>query len=476
MIAIQPRLRPPLDPGFLPAALWNRAYHQLARQDRGARRLILMLLRADGSASGHESLVLAAGHPAAPLNFRYAERLLKFLLWQKGGCRVLVAGAPEIAAYLVRVYSPRGKRAFDHAFMGEKVYGRTFTVEAVPPEALPAVQEASLSLGRHRDGCRIGFDLGGSDRKVAALIDGRVVHSEEIPWDPYFQSDPRYHVDGVDDLLRRAAARLPRVDAIGGSAAGIYVNNEVRVASLFRGVPPDLFEKYIRRMFPALQQRWGGVPFVVANDGEVTALAGSMAIGDHAVLGISMGTSQAGGYVTPAGRLTPWLNELAFAPVDYRDDAPRDEWSGDIGCGVQYFSQQGVGRLARLAGLAFPDTMPLPEQLVAVQGALASGDSRARFIYESIGVCFGYALAHYVDFYPLRHVLVLGRVTSGEGGAILLTQARAVLHAEFPELADRIQLHMPNEKDKRYGQAIAAASLPEIKGITPQPPSSPSMT
>jgi predicted NBD/HSP70 family sugar kinase len=462
MIAIQPRLRPPLDPGFLPAALWNRTYRQLVRQDRDARRLTLVLQRADGSGSAHESLVVAAGHPAASVNFHYAERLLKFLLWQKGGCRVLIAGAPEIAAHIARVYNPGGERAFDHAFMGEKVYGRPFSVEAALPKALPVVGETSLSLGRQRDGCRIGFDLGGSDRKVAALIDGRVVYSEEIPWDPYFQSDPRYHIDGVDDLLRRAAAHLPRVDAIGGSAAGIYVNNEVRVASLFRGVPPNLFERHIRRMFFTLQQRWNGVPFVVANDGEVTALAGSMTTGDHAVLGISMGTSQAGGYVTPAGSLTPWLNELAFAPIDYRVDAPRDEWSGDIGCGVQYFSQQGIGRLARLAGLAFPDTMPLPEQLVAVQRALAKGDPRACLIYESIGVCFGYAVAHYADFYPLRHVLVLGRVTSGDGGAIILTKAHEVLQTEFPALAESLRLYLPGEKDKRYGQAIAAASLPKI--------------
>ena len=77
-----------------------------------------------------------------------------------------------------------------------------------------------------------------------------------------------HHLEGVHDSLQRAAAHLPRVDAIGGSAAGVYVNNEVRVASLFRGVPPDEFERHIRRMFFTLQARWGGVPFEVANDGE----------------------------------------------------------------------------------------------------------------------------------------------------------------------------------------------------------------
>ena len=142
------------------------------------------------------------------------------------------------------------------------------------------------------------------------------------------------------------------------------------------------------------------------------------------MLGISLGTSQAAGYVDASGSITPWLNELAFAPVDYRADAPIDEWSGDRGCGVQFFSQQGVARLAPLAGLALPAGMKFAEQLVEVQTLMTAGDARARQIYETIGVCFGYAIAHYADFYDISHVLILGRVTSGEGGEIILDKAR----------------------------------------------------
>lgn len=462
MLDLKPALRPALEAAFLPAALWNRAYRALVAQDRAARPLALSLIQADGTVSRYDTRILGAGHASAALSLRYVERLLKFLLWQKSGCTVLVAGADEIAAALARIYSPGGERAFDHAFMGEKVHGRPFVLKAAPLESLESEKDTAKPLGRNLDGCRIGFDLGGSDRKAAALIDGQVVFSEEIAWDPYFQKDPAYHLEGVHDSLKRAAAHLPRVDAIGGSAAGVYVNNEVRVGSLFRGVSPELFEKHIRRMFFTLQERWGGVPFEVANDGEITALAGSMSLGDNAVLGISMGTSQAGGYVTPSGGITPWLNELAFAPVDYHPEAPRDEWSGDLGCGVQYFSQQGVGRLARRAGFDFPATLPLPEQLIAVQEAMAAGDPRARKIYESIGITFGYAVMHYADFYALRNILVLGRVTSGAGGELILAKAKEVLRVEAPDLADAIRLHLPSEKDKRHGQAIAAASLPVI--------------
>jgi predicted NBD/HSP70 family sugar kinase len=318
-------------------------------------------------------------------------------------------------------------------------------------------------VGRHLEGCRIGFDIGGSDRKVAAVRDGRVIFSEAIAWDPYFQKDPAYHLEGIHDSIKRAAAHLPRVDAIGGSAAGVYINNEVRVASLFRGVAPELFEQHVRRMFFTLQERWGGVPFEVANDGEVTALAGSMALDDNAVLGISMGTSLAGGYVQATGDITPWLNELAFAPIDYQPEAPADEWSGDIGCGVQYFSQQAVARFARRAGFVFADELPVTGQLAVVQQALSAGDTRARAVYETIGTCFGYALGHYRDFYRFRHVLLLGGVAAGDAGKLIVDRAIAVLQAEFPGLAGEVRLHLSDEKIKRHAQAIAAASLPALE-------------
>lgn len=463
MLSLNPLLRPVLEPEFLPAVLWNRAYRALVAADREARPFALVLERPGGGTSVHESRVLAANHPAAALNLRHAERLLKFLLWQKGGSRVRVVGAPELAQQLAAVYHATGARAFDHGFMGDQAYGEPFRIEPADCHAGPAESTAGAAIGRHLDGCRIGFDLGGSHRKAAAVIDGKVVFSEEVAWNPYFEKDPAYHIEGVHDSLRRAAAHLPRVDAIGGSAAGVYVNNEVRVASLFRGVPPDAFARHIRRMFFTLQERWGGVPFTVANDGEVTALAGSMALHANAVLGVSMGTSMAGGYVTPAGNLTPWLNELAFAPVDYHPDAPADEWSGDRGCGVQYFSQQAVARWAEKAGFAFAESLPMSERLAGVREALQAGDPRAAAIYASVGVCFGYAIAHYAEFYDLRHLLLLGGVTAGRGGEIILDHARDVLRREFPALAERIRLHVPDEMDKRHGQAIAAASLPTLR-------------
>jgi predicted NBD/HSP70 family sugar kinase len=459
-LAVTPRFHPPLDPEFVPAALWNRAYRASVAQ-AGGTPFALALERGDGSVSVCRTAILPHRDANVEVNCRYAERLLKFLLWQKGGWRVMVSGEPGVADYLATVYSPAGARSFDHRFMGERVYGRPLTIESVACDAIPEERETTAPLGRHLDGCRIGFDLGASDRKCAAVLDGRAIWSDETPWNPSVQSDPQYHFDGVQDSLRRAAAHLPRVDAIGGSAAGVYVNNQVRVGSLYRAVPQPLFEARVRNLFLDLGASWG-VPFEVANDGEVTALAGSMALDDNAVLGVAMGSSLAAGYVTPRGAITGWLNELAFVPVDYRPGAPLDEWSGDSGAGVQYFSQQAVGRLLAPAGIQLPQEMPLPVKLEQVQHLADSGDARALRIFETIGVWYGYTIAHFADFYEVRNLLVLGRVMTGEGGGLLLSTARKVLAAEFPSLAERIRFHLPGEQEKRHGQAIAAASLPTI--------------
>jgi predicted NBD/HSP70 family sugar kinase len=252
------------------------------------------------------------------------------------------------------------------------------------------------------------------------------------------------------------------VDAIGGSAAGVYVDNQPRVASLFRGISGADFDAHIRPLFARLRRAWGDVPFEVVNDGEVTALAASMSLDANRLLGISMGTSLASGYCDADGRITSRLNELAFAPVDYREGAPIDEWSGDAGCGVQYFSQQAVARLALAAGIDLPEEMPFADRLKAVQALMAAGDTRARAIYQTIGAYLGYSIAWYAHWYDISHLLVLGRVTSGEGGGVIVEAARSVLADEFPELEGRIAISTPDEQFKRHGQAIAAASLPRI--------------
>jgi predicted NBD/HSP70 family sugar kinase len=452
---VRPRILPRLDRHFRPAVLANRSFatHATVPVEVALER---------GAISRFATQVVAAGHPEARGNFRYIERWLKFLLWSRGACKVHFAGPPDAAEHLQHHYRDTTTGRFDAEIMGAKIYECPFEIIPCSARDLPAESETTAPLGKHWNGCRIGFDLGASDRKVAAVQDGRVVFSEEIPWDPRNESDPKWHFDQIMDALKRAGAHLPRVDGIGGSSAGVYVNNQVRVASLFRGVPEPLFQSRIKNLFLDLKKAWNGIPFEVVNDGEVTALAGAMSLSDTAVLGIAMGSSQAAGYVNPDGNITSWLNELAFVPIDYNPAAPLDEWSGDYGCGVQYFSQQAVGRLIPASGLKVQAAQGLPEKLVAVQEAMALGDERASAIYETIGTYLGYTIPHYADFYDFRNLLLLGRVTTGRGGEVIVRKAESILTEEFPELASRIKIHMPDEKEKRHGQAMAAASLPVI--------------
>jgi predicted NBD/HSP70 family sugar kinase len=446
---------PPLDPGFQPAVLFNRRYVAATKASGHFAPLIIGLEREGGLFSCFETVVLPE---AEATTLRYVERAVKFILWARGGWKLFIGGPKSIGEHIRKTYSPSGARKFDCGLMGT-AYGKKFQVVVTTPEKVPAGREMEVAVGGHLKGCRIGFDLGASDYKVSAVVDGEVVFTEESPWDPKSQPNPEYHYHHISAALHRAAAHMPRVDAIGGSSAGIIVDNEIRAASLLRAIPKKDFPK-AAGVFKRIQKEWH-VPMVVMNDGDVTALAGALSLRKKGMLGLAMGSSEAAGFMDKKSRIPGWLNELAFAPVDYNPKAAADEWSGDRGVGALYFSQQAVNKLLPASGISLPEKMGLPERLKEVQELMARGDERAAKIYETIGIYLGYTLAHYADFYDFNDVLILGRVTTGQGGDIVLGKARQVLKTEFAGLAAKMALHVPDEKSRRVGQAVAAASLPK---------------
>ena len=450
-----------LDPQFAPLSVICRDMREATKEN--GQDIIIAVERNKGYTVTYKTRVFADGTGHDDENFKFVERMTKALLWVAGGYKIYIAGSEVIAARIKEAFSYGGLRDFDVHFM-EKVYEEKFEVISCSLKDAPKDKSAAAPIGRHLDGCRIGFDAGGSDRKVSAVIDGESVYSEEVVWFPKINSDPNYHYEGILEAMKTAASHMPRVDAIGVSSAGVYVDNRIMVASLFLKVSDEEFDKKVKNMYLDVAKEIGeNIPIEVANDGDVTALAGAMDLNDNAVLGVAMGTSEAGGYVDPEGNITGWLNELAFVPVDYCEDAMVDEWSGDFGCGVKYFSQDGVIKLAPFAGIELDESLSPAEKLKVVQGLMEKGDERAKAIYETIGVYFGYAIAFYTEFYDIKHVLIMGRVTSGEGGALVLERAQEVLDKEFPALAEKIQLHIPDENSRRVGQSVAAASLPEIK-------------
>ncbi|MCC8141541.1 MAG: ROK family protein [Lachnospiraceae bacterium] len=446
--------RPPLDPDFMPIVKFNRAFLAGASQP-----VSLAVERSDGQIAVCHTKIF--GTPErTQADCYYLNRLVKTMLWMKGGFRVYVAGSSFAWSCLHDTYAKGGEQEFDFNYMSD-VFEHPF--EVVETDKVPDPVYNPKKMGGHLNGCRIGFVAGGSDRKVSAVIDGESVYSEEVVWFPKMNADPDYHYKGIVEALRSAASHLPRVEAVGVSSAGVYINNRTMSASLFLQVPPDLFETKVKDIYiRAITDTFGDVPFEVLNDGDVSAIAGAMSLGEPNVLGIAMGTSEAVGFVDDRGRVTGWLNELAFVPVDCQPDTLRDEWSGDIGCGSKYFSQDAVIKLAPRAGIDLEESLSPAEKLKVVQARMEAGDPAAAEIYASIGVYLGHSLAYYFGLYGCRHVLLLGRVMSGRGGDLILAEARRVLADEYPELSGRITPSLPDEKFRRVGQSAAAASLPEL--------------
>ena len=446
---------PILDPGFIPFGVWSEAYLKGADKP-----LAIAVERDQGKVSVHRTFI--HGTPEmAEADYRYVERYVKFLLWSIGGFRVSICGCPEIAKKLKDAYSENGERAFDYDFFF-KLYEKHLEIVDLPLEACPETNEQAMPIGGHLDGCRIGFDAGGSDRKVSAVIDGECVYSEEVVWYPKLNEDPTYQFNGIVEALKTAASKMPRVDAIGVSSAGTFIGNAPMISSIFYKVPRSRWDE-VKTVFDRAAAEIGDVPCVVANDGDVSALAGAMGLNKGNIMGLAMGTSEAVGYVDKDKNVKGWISELAFAPVDLSPDAMQDEWSTDFGVGCKYFSQDAVIKLAPRAGIELDPELAPAQKLKVVQGLMEADDERAQKIFHDIGVYLAYAVVQYSHFYDIEHLMCMGRVLSGKGGDMILEISNKVLADEFPELAKKCEIIAPDENTRRVGQAVAAASLPELR-------------
>jgi len=449
------RHAPKLDPTFIPFGVWRAAYLKEAKQP-----IAIAVERDKGRVSVHHTCI--HGTPEmADADYRYVERYVKFLLWSTGGFRVSICGCSELAKKLQQAYTPEGERHFDYTFVNQ-LYERDLEILDLPLDACPASNEVPEPMGGHMDGCRIGFDAGGSDRKVSAVIDGECVYSEEVLWFPKLNEDPTYQYNEILTAFRTAASKMPRVDAIGVSSAGVFIGNAPMISSIFYKVPRSKWE-YVKTVFDrAAAEINPNAPIMVANDGDVSALAGAMGLNKGNLMGIAMGTSEAVGYVDKDQNVLGWINELAFAPVDLQEGAMQDEWSTDYGVGCKYFSQDAVIKLAPWAGIEIPEGLSLAEKLKFVQKLMEADDERAIAVFETIGAYLAYTVVLYSQFYDIAYMMLLGRVMSGKGGDTILRVCNEILADEYPELAAKCNVTLPDEKMRRVGQSVAAASLPKI--------------
>lgn len=439
---------PPLDSEFAPIYAFNKAYLS------GAQKPVSLAI--EGGHLVRKQTFIYGDNAHSFADRLYLNRFVKTMLWVYGGYKIYVDDSLAFN-YIKADFYDEGKQSFDVKFMSD-IYERKF--EVVKGES-PSERDESKKVGGSFDGCRIGFDAGGSDRKVSAVIDGKTVFSEEVVWNPKTNPDPQYHYLGIVSALKSAAKHLPRVDCVGVSSAGIFINNMTKRASLFLSVEKDKMNQVGDIYIRAIKDTFGDIPFSVCNDGDVSSLAGAITIGENNVLGIAMGTSEAGGFVDACGRITGWLNELAFVPVDVNLNSEIDEWSGDFGCGSKYFSQDAVIKLLKNANIVLEEATPA-EKLKKVQSLLEKGDERAISIFVTIGYYLGHTLPFYYDIYRFKYVLLLGRVMSGKGGEIILDSALKVLKKDYPEIYGKIFPRLPDEKFRRMGQSMVAASLPVI--------------
>ena len=443
---------PELDPEFIPFGLWAESYLKGA-----SKPIAIAVEKNEGYVSVHHTKIYGTAE-MSDADYRYVERYVKFLLWSIGGFKVYVCGCSELTRKLQEAYSVNGERAFDYDFF-QKLYEQELQIIDLPLDQCPASNETPKPLGGHLYGCRIGFDAGGSDRKVSAVIDGETVYSEEVVWFPKKNPDPSYQYGHILEAFKTAASKMPRVDAIGVSSAGVFIGNAPMISSIFYCVPRDRWDE-VKTVFDRAAAEIGDVPIVVANDGDVSALAGAMGMGVGSLMGMAMGTSEAVGYVDKDMNVLGWISELAFAPVDLNEKAMVDEWSTDIGVGCKYFSQDAVIKLAPRIGIELDESLSPAEKLKVVQKLMEADDPRAQKVFESIGAYLAYTVVLYSQFYDLRHLMMLGRVMSGKGGDTIMSVCQKILAEEFPALNEKVEVIVPDEKTRRVGQSVAAASLP----------------
>jgi len=478
LLLAKPKVVAPLDPDFSPVILGKKKYYSAASSCKDF--LEWALIRSDGVGRGFIP-VFPEHHKFFDASVHLAGVLIQGMLWQRSAHRLVLCGPQHICGDLQKAFSPQGKYRFEVLTM-PKVCGHPETPFEVfivaSPKDLPLDKDTPQVCGSDANGCRLAFDLGKSDIKTVAVKDNEVLATKETEWD-VTNPDPQYHWDKILEAMKDTAQALPKIDAIGGSATGtISGDNEATWCDIFPNVPPDLYKEKVVPIFTKLAKEFGNVPLKVINDGEVTALAGMMMVKEGNLMGISMGSSEGGGYVDVDGHLMGWINELCYIQLDLNPDAPYDPWTPHSGISHMYLGQRAATRLAAKGGVEVPENLapestemntmkhePHAKCLKLIQAAMKDPktEPQARKIYETIGVYLGYAIAQYVEDYEIDNVLILGRVSSGTGGEVMLAKAKEVLDVEFPELA-HIKFHQADEHFKRVGQCVAAAALPPLRG------------
>jgi len=484
-LLVRPAVPAPLDPNFSPLILGKRQYLKHTKDCKD--KLEWAMPRSDGCAR-YSLPVFPAGSADAEASIYLAGVLIQEMIWQRSASELQLAGPPHICEPLKAAFSIGGAYEYEVKSMPMVCGTPTvpFQVKIVSSTGdLPPAKDTPQVCGKNANGCRLAFDLGKSDIKTVAVKDNVVLDSAETEWD-VTAVDPQYHFDAIVTAMRKTIANakakgFDTIQAVGGSATGtVSGDNEATWCDIFPNVPPDVYKEKVVDIFKRIAKEVAGdVPLKVINDGEVTALAAVQKLGGKGnVLGISMGSSEGGGYANEDGNLLGWINELCYIRLDLNPEAPTDPWTKGAHTGIShmYLGQRGATKLAARAGVDVPDNLVYPHPdmctirhenhaqcLKLIQKAMTdpAKEPEVRQLYRTVGVYLGYGLAQYCEFYKIDHVMILGRVSKGAGGDLMLDTAKEVLATEFPEYSG-MQFHTADDHFKAVGQCIAAAALPSL--------------
>ncbi len=445
---------PELESNFVPILLWNQAYLKKAKEP-----LTLAISNKLGQCIIHHTLIRNDKTSGQADKF-FVEQLAKSLLWLYGGNKITVVGNALVFNHLRNTFSVSGARASEVVFMSN-IYDEAFVVERKPAPPKPANRKRMLT--QQLNGYRIGIDINSYDRKCAAVHNGEILYMEQVLWNPMVESDPEFHFKSVVESIHVAAKRLPRIDGIGVSTTGVFVENQARFSDLFHSVPGMDFSDALIDLYPRAAKAMGcGEGLVVENEGDVSALAGAMTMDCKGVLSLHFGHKFTAGFVDNDGYLTGWLNELEHMPIHFSKSDPNDPNSADEGCGLRYFSEEGVLRMAEEAGVKFRQDSNNRQRLRGLQLQAEQNSSKSKLVFQSIGTILGHSLAYYHSLYQFQVVLLTGRIMTGAGGDMIFNAAQKVLAKDYPLTASSIVISLPDENDSQIDLAVAAATLPEI--------------
>ena len=114
-----------LDKQFQPMSLVVREMREATKED--GQDIVIGIVRNNGYVSAYKTRIYKDGVGKDDVNFRFIERMVKALLWVRGGYKIIIAGSPVVGEKIKAAYAKGGLRDFDNGFMA-RCYEHPFEV------------------------------------------------------------------------------------------------------------------------------------------------------------------------------------------------------------------------------------------------------------------------------------------------------------------------------------------------------------